>query len=233
MCNPNFKPCSKTFGIITCIPYTVHSCLLGFTLLHLLWWNFKKPAVVTCGNMFSTCTLHAIKSGNIFHMYSTWYHMLQHVAYDQMWETHGKHWNSCGLSNKWLNTFPILPKYSKNLIMALRSHHNILLQITVSKLIMQSKQKLAKSCLRNQSSTFLVVSVYCVLLPLSPANDSPTFLRVTAPSSTSFRVTTLCVAAESFCREPTYCSSSLQKHQKHSGKDKDFRGWQSQVFLQQ
>lgn len=58
-----------------------------------------------------------------------------------------------------------------------------------------------------------------VFSPLSPARDSPTFLRVTAPSSTSLRVTALCAAADSFCRETTYCSSSLEERRgEESGK---------------
>lgn len=61
---------------------------------------------------------------------------------------------------------------------------------------------------------FPVVGILRAGSPFSPARDSPTFLSVTAPSSTSFRVTTLCVEAESFCSVTTYCSNSLQIQRK-------------------
>lgn len=61
------------------------------------------------------------------------------------------------------------------------------------------------------SRDFFTVVYYTCLLPLSPARLSPTFLRPTAPSSTSFSVIGLAAVAEleSLLTDSTYCSRSL------------------------
>lgn len=65
--------------------------------------------------------------------------------------------------------------------------------------------------LEQQESKVLQRALSLSILPFSPARFSPTFLRLIAPSSTSFSVTALWDTAglESVLRVSTYCSRSL------------------------